>query len=136
MILSLLERFKPSLPLFTLLILASGVAVPVMAASPRLQVFFASDFTDQAYQKKTYDKVAGSWKMPVETPAPGKKCVVIITIYKDGKASKPLLHMQSGSELWDQAALEALVAASPFDALPKSYKGDVVEVHWHFEWAN
>jgi protein TonB len=58
--------------------------------------------------------------------------VVIVTIRKDGTASAPALHMKSGSDAWDAAAMEAVRKAAPFDPLPKSYRPPSVEVHFHF----
>ena|SRR5881296_2831995 len=104
------------------------------AAAPQLKVYFAADFKDEAYQKKTYMKVASAWKRPTSTPKPGKKAVVIAVIQKDGTAPGPTLHLASGSEAWDKAALEAVLKASPFDPLPRTYARPGVEVHFHFEY--
>jgi protein TonB len=96
-------------------------------------VFFASTFKDQAYQQTAYQKVASSWKRPAASPKAGAKAVVIVTIGRDGKTTPPVLHLASGSDAWDAAALEALKKAAPFEPLPKSYSGPSVEVHFHFE---
>jgi TonB family protein len=118
-----------------LLVLPGGPLAPrAFAGTPRLQVFFAADFTDTAYQQKIYQKVAASWKRPSEAPATGKKAVVIAHIRKDGKIPEPVLHLKSGSEAWDTAALEAVRSAAPFDALPAAYARPSVEVHFHFEY--
>jgi protein TonB len=117
----------------TALALGSLIAA-VAAGTPSLKLFFASDFTDQVYQQKTYTKVAGTWKMPAEAPEPGKKAVVITTIMKDGTTAGAKLHYESGSEAWDAAAVAAIENASPFDPLPKGYSGASVEVHFHFEY--
>ena len=116
-----------------LLVLAS--TSPVLAAAPRLQVFFAADFKGAGYQKKAFDKVARSWSMPKETPTPGGKAVVVVTIKRDGTTGGTRLHHRSGSDPWDAAALKALSKAPPFDPLPKNYKRDTVEAHFHFEYA-
>lgn len=105
------------------------------ACAPRLQAFFASDFKDQAYQQKAYRKVASAWKRPDGSPKPGGKTVVIVTISRDGTATPPALHLESGTESWDAAAVEALKKAPPFDPLPKTHSGPSVEVHFHFECA-
>jgi TonB family protein len=127
-----------------LLVLAGAVAMAFGTGSkvappgatghcaPSLQAYFAKDFTDQAYQHKAYQKVAGQWKRPASDPRPGSKAVVIATIARDGKAPSPTLHMKSGSESWDAAALAAVKAAAPFDPLPASYPQPSVEVHFHF----
>lgn len=103
--------------------------------TPRLQVFFAADFKDQAYQQKAYHRVGSSWKRPAGSPKAGGKTVVIVTIGGDGKATPPDLHLKSGSDAWDAAAAEAVKNASPFDPLPKGHSGPSVEVHFHFECA-
>ena len=102
------------------------------APAPSLQVFFVADFNDQVYQKKVYAKVAGFWKMPTRMPAVGNKAVVKIEILRDGKCSEPTLQHKSGTRAWDDAALEALRRAAPFEPLPKSFSRDSVEVHFHF----
>jgi len=105
---------------------------PPGRCAPSLQVFFASDFTDQAYQKKVYDKVGSLWRRPPADPKRGAKTVVITTIGRDGKGAPPLLHMKSGSDAWDTAALAAVKSASPFPPLPAAYPQPGVEVHFHF----
>ena len=112
---------------------ASGVS-ELTASAPQLKVYFASDFKDPVYQRKTYMKVASSWKRPTSTPKPGKKAVVIAVIQNDGTAAGPTLHLASGSDAWDKAALAAVKKASPFDPLPKTYSRSSVEVHFHFEY--
>jgi periplasmic protein TonB len=118
-----------------LVFLADAPGVSRLAATaPQLKVYFASEFKDEAYQKKTYTKVASAWKRPAGTPEPGKKAVVIAVIQKDGTAPAPTLHLASGSDPWDRAALEAVRKAAPFDPLPKTYARPSVEVHFHFEY--
>jgi len=107
---------------------------PLRAAAPRLQVYFAADFKDAAYQKGVYTKVASAWKRPAAAPKPGGKAVVIAVIQKDGAAPGPTLHLASGSDEWDQSAIAAVTRASPFGPLPKSYTRASVEVHFHFEY--
>jgi len=116
-------------------ILCLSIATPGHAAAPSLSVYFAADFKDQAYQSKVFKKVAGSWSMPAETPEPGSKAVVVVTIRRDGETSGTRLHHRSGSDAWDVAAIQALSKAAPFDPLPKSYGSDSVEVHFHFAYA-
>jgi outer membrane biosynthesis protein TonB len=125
---------RPVLPGVLLLIACMAPPTPLHAGTPRLQMYFAADFTDQAYQKKTYAEVAAAWKMPAETPKEGAKTVVIVRIQRDGAAPDPTLHLLSGSEPWDKAALDAIHRAAPFDPLPKTHRGGSVEVHFHFEY--
>ena len=119
----------------TWLLLLVGLAAPLMAGTPGLQVFFAADFKDQAYQQKTFKRVASVWKMPKETPEPGSKSVVVVEILKNGKMGGMRLHHSSGSDPWDAAAIKAVEEAAPFGPLPKSYPRSSVEAHFHFEYA-
>jgi TonB family protein len=112
---------------------AATGAPAVKACSPQLQSYFASDFKDAAYQQKAFQKVASGWKRPQASPAAGSKAVVIASIAANGSVAAPVLHMKSGSDGWDAAALAAVKAAAPFDPLPKSYAHPSVEVHFHFE---
>lgn len=63
------------------------------------------------------------------------KAVVIATIAREGKVLDETLHMKSGSDEWDAAAMEAIGKAAPFGPLPSAYKGGSVGVHFHFEYA-
>ena len=116
--------------------LCLSVATLCLAAAPSLQVYFAADFKDQAYRSKVFKRVAGSWSMPAETPKPGGKAVVVVTIRRGGETSGTRLHHRSGSDAWDAAAIQTLSKAAPFDPLPKSYAPDSVEVHFHFAYAD
>src|SRR5262245_36019723 len=135
----MVRRIGSIASVFAVLAVVCGDGLPARAAAasctPRLQVFFAADFKDEAYQKKAYQKAAAAWVRPKESPQPGGKAVVIVTIGSDGKTTPPVLHFKSGSEAWDAAALAALKKAAPFDPLPKSAGRGSVEVHFHFECA-
>jgi outer membrane biosynthesis protein TonB len=125
-------------PALSVTFAAAGPAATTPGAkgcSPQLHSYFASDFKDADYQKKMFQQVASAWKRPKESPAAGAKAVVITSIAASGAASTPALHMKSGSDVWDAAALAAVKAAAPFDPLPKSYAHPSVEVHFHFECA-
>jgi len=108
-------------------------ATAAWGAKPTLRVFFASQFKDVPYQKAAVDKVYKAWRPPVDMPKEGSKTVVIVTILRDGTVSETKLHYKSGSDKWDAAALAATKAAAPFGELPKSYYGNSVEAHFHFD---
>ncbi len=123
-----------------LVLIACIILIPVQpliaaAAAPRLQVFFASDFTDREYQKESYSKVAALWTMPAKMPPEGSKAVVVVVILRDGKGADLRLHFQSGSQDWDDAAVAAVKSAAPFSPLPKEYGRDSVEAHFHFVYS-
>lgn len=124
---------RPMLRTFITALALVAIAGGAMAATPNLRAFFASDFTDAAYQQKTFEKVGRAWKRPAEMPEPGSKSVVIVTILRDGSLLERKLHHESGSKAWDEAAMAAVKTAAPLDPLPKSYPRTSVEVHFHFE---
>lgn len=117
-------------------ILAIEAAAPLLAdGKPSLNVYFQKTLAETAYQKKVFGKVAKAWRMPAALPAVGKKTVVQAVIAKDGKLASAMISMASGSKAWDDAALSAVRAASPFEALPEGFEYRSVEVHFHFALA-
>jgi protein TonB len=111
-------------------------AAPALAAggSPRLQTFFQGNLST-AYQQKVYNRVAQRWTQPAQTPAVGKKSVVVAFIAKDGKLISAELKEASGSKAWDAAALAAVKKAAPFDPVPAGFSSPTVELHVHVAWA-
>jgi len=103
------------------------------AGRPELKVYFKSNLTDAAYQKKTFDRVAKGWKAPGASQVPdvGKKTVVQAVIGRDGALTSAVVSMKSGKKGWDDAALKAVASASPYDPLPAGFKPPSVEVHFH-----
>lgn len=109
-----------------------AVALPAFAAGqPSLNVYFQSTLKDASYQKKVFQKVAGTWKAPASTPAVGKKCVVQAVLSRDGRVQSAFVSMESGAKSWDKAALAAVEQSSPFPALPSTYEQKTLEVHFH-----
>jgi TonB family protein len=103
------------------------------AGRPELKVYFQSNLTDAAYQKKTFERAAKGWKAPgaSEIPPVGKKTVVQAVIARDGTVTSAFVSMKSGKKGWDAAALKAVKSSSPFDPLPAGFRPPSVEVHFH-----
>jgi len=106
-------------------------AASLLAATPALNVYFQSTLKDAVYQKKTFDRVAKTWKTPRATPKVGAKTVVQAVIAKDGKLASASVSMSSGVKEWDDAALAAVKKAAPYDPLPAGYKYPSLEAHFH-----
>ena len=116
-------------------ILSAGRSLAVGApaeASPRLNAYFATDFTDMAYQQAAVNRVLKAWKPVRPLPAAGKRTVVVSTIGRDGALLDARFHMNSGQKAFDDAAMAAVKGGAPFGEFPKGYARPVVEVHWHF----
>jgi protein TonB len=128
-----MKSVRAALALGTALAAAVPAAPAFVAGRPELKVYFQSNLTDAAYQKKTFERVAAKWKTPpgAEVPAVGKKTVVQAVIDKDGKLVSAVVSLSSGKKGWDEAARKAVASASPFDPLPAGFKPRSVEVHFH-----
>ena len=116
------------------LLIAAALVLAAPKVVPRFNAYFASAFTDAAYQKEAAAKVMKGWK-PVAGPEPGKKTVLIAMIGRDGKLMGLRDNMTTGNKAWDDAAIAAVKAAAPFAPLPKTYTYPTLEVHFHFEAA-
>ena len=116
------------------ILVAAGLSGSASAAGrPELKVYFQSNLSDAAYQKKTFDRVAKKWKAPgaSEIPEVGRKTVVQAVIGRDGALVSALVSLKSGKKGWDDAALKAVKSSSPFDPLPASFSPQSVEAHFH-----
>jgi len=125
---------KHSVVVAVTVLAALGRAGSVLAAGrPELKVYFQSNLTDTAYQKKTFDRVAKAWKAPAASQIAevGKKTVVQAVIGRDGALVSAVVSMKSGKKGWDDAALAAVKHAVPFDPLPSSFRHPTIEVHFH-----
>ena len=118
---------------FTVLAALGAAGTAFAAGRPELKVYFQSNLTDAAYQKKTFDRVAKGWKAPAASQIPevGRKAVVQAVIDKEGKLVSAVVSMSSGKKGWDDAAAKAVASASPYDPLPAGFKPRSVEVHFH-----
>ena len=128
-----MKRVRTALALVTAFAAAVPAATALAAGRPELKVYFQSNLTDAAYQKKTFDRVAKGWKAPGASQVPdvGKKTVVQAVIGRDGALTSAVVSMKSGKKGWDDAALKAVASASPYDPLPAGFKPPSVEVHFH-----
>lgn len=112
--------------------MSCALAVSAFAAGrPSLRVYYQTTLTDTGWQKRAFDRLAKTWKMPASAPAVGKKCVVQTAIARDGRLISAELSMTSGVKAWDDAALDAVVRAAPYEALPAGYGHARLEVHVH-----
>jgi len=114
------------------LVLVTGVlATAAGAPQASMKAYFASNFTDTTYQQAAVNAVLKAWKPAPPLPA-GKKTVVISTIARDGKVVETRFNLKSGSDPFDQSALQAVKTAA-LPPLPRAFPVNSVEVHWHFE---
>ncbi|SET20213.1 TonB family protein [Stigmatella erecta] len=128
-------RFRFWLALLSALLV--GPAALAAGGHSQLQTFFQGQLNSADYQKKVFDRVARTWKQPGarHAPGPGKKAIVQAMVAPDGQLLSTALVMESGSKVWDAAALNAVKKAAPFPRLPADYASPALEVHFHWSWA-
>ncbi len=121
-------------------VLALTLAPVAWAAKGRaqLQTFFQGSLTSTSYQQKVFDRFARKYRQPGSKhfPKPGQRSVIQAVIGKDGKLVSTVLSMESGSKVWDEAALSAVKKAAPFPPLPDDYAAPTLEVHFHVSWSS
>ena len=126
-----LRRLLP----FMVALIAIAASVPARAGAPDMKSYPSAELRDPGYHQNVHQKVGSAWKRPAQAPKEGARTVVIATILRDGSLMEgPRLHMKSGSDAWDAAAIDAVKRAAPFPPLPKSYPRTSLEVHFHFEY--
>jgi protein TonB len=101
-----------------------------------LTIYFQSTLKDQAYQQKTFKRVAAAWKAPegARFPKVGTKTVVRAVIASDGRLVSTDVSTECGEKKWDAAVERAVRSASPYDPLPKGFKYPSVEAHFHMSY--
>lgn len=125
---------------FLSLLAVLALAMPSMARAAgghaQLQTYFQGSLSNADYQKKVFERVGRAYKQPSakHAPKPGKKAIVQAVVSQDGKLVSTSVLMESGSKVWDDAALAAVKKAAPFPPLPKDYGAPTVEVHFHLSW--
>jgi TonB family protein len=62
------------------------------------------------------------------------RTVVQFSIAKDGSVPKLVIHMPSGSEPLDRAAVAGISASNPFPPLPNEYRGNVLRLQLVFSY--
>lgn len=104
-------------------------SLPRGSAKVRLE---GEKFTDDFYLNLIISKIGSNWINPVRG---GKRLstVIYFKIARDGTIFDAKVEKKSGSLLFDQAALRAVLVSSPMPPLPDSYSGDHLGVHFEFE---
>lgn len=90
------------------------------------------DFPFAYYLMTIRRKVAGTWNVPQSSAGGELQCRVHFRIARDGQIVSPEIELSSGVFLFDQAALRAVIEASPMPPLPDEYRGDNLGVHFSF----
>ena len=94
----------------------------------------ASDFPFTYYLRLIQSKIGERWTPPRAAATGGERVVVLFEIQRDGAVREPSVEKSSGNNLYDQAAVRAIMEASPFPPLPPEFKASSLRVHFGFEF--
>jgi len=82
------------------------------------------------YAGIVFAKIKSMWRNPVE--AASLQATISFKIQKDGEVTDAVIEVSSGNNFYDQAALRAVLTASPMPPLPTHYAGKDLTVHLNF----
>lgn len=84
------------------------------------------------YYRIIHDRVWENWIYPLELGNRDVAIIVAIKISRDGSLLDHKLEKSSGSELFDQSLINAVIKAAPFPALPEGLEGEYLETGLRF----
>jgi protein TonB len=92
------------------------------------------DFPFAYYLATIKRKIAANWRVPGTAQGGAIHCRVYFTINKSGSLDPPVVETSSGNFLFDQAAVRAVIQASPLPPLPGGFTDDYLGVHFSFAY--
>lgn len=95
-------------------------------------VLDTEEFPFHYYLTTMKRKIAANWSVPGAGQA--RYCVVHFRVSGNGSIDAPSIETPSGNFLFDQAALRAVVQASPLPPLPPGFPDDYLGVHFSFAY--
>lgn len=92
-----------------------------------------SDFPYAWYLRQVTAKIEEAWQHQNQLNEPSQRPRVLFEIQRDGSIRPPRIGQTSGNPLYDQAALRAIVEASPFPPLPRDWPKPSLTVEMTFQ---
>jgi TonB family protein len=92
-----------------------------------------SDFPYAWYLRQVLQKVEQEWQRQNQPNDPPQKPQVYVEIQRDGSIKPPAIHKSSGNSFYDNAALRAVMAASPFPRLPDDWTKPSLRILFTFD---
>jgi protein TonB len=92
------------------------------------------DFPFAYYIAAMKRKIAAYWRVPGASGTTSLYCRVYFRVGKNGSIESPDVEESSGLFLFDQAALRAVVQASPLPPLPREFTDNYLGVHFSFAY--
>jgi protein TonB len=92
-----------------------------------------SDFPYAWYLRQVLQKVEGEWQRQNQRAEPNQKPLIFVEIHRDGSIRTPTIDKSSGNDLYDRAAVRAVLDASPFPPLPQDWARPSLRVQFTFD---
>ncbi|HZP35775.1 MAG TPA: TonB family protein [Methylomirabilota bacterium] len=92
-----------------------------------------SDFPYAWYLRQVLQKVEQEWQRQNQPSEPPHKPQVYVEIQRDGSIRPPTIQKSSGNSYYDNAALRAVMAASPFPKLPDDWSKPSLRILFTFD---
>lgn len=96
-----------------------------------------SDFPYAWWVRAAMAKVQDQWQRQNQFSEPPQKPQILVEVQRDGSIARiPMIEKSSGNSVYDQAAVRAVMAASPLPKLPDEWSsGSVLRLHITFDLA-
>lgn len=91
-----------------------------------------NDLTSDTYVDNLTEKIKSNWNVANNSDFKNKKAVASFSIKKDGSLARAYIIKHSGDEDFDTAAMDAIYKSGPFEAIPKDYKCNTMNVNFTF----
>ena len=91
------------------------------------------DFPHAWYLRQVLQKVEQEWQRQNQPAEPPQKPQIYVEIQRDGSIGAPAIHKSSGNAFYDNAALRAVMAASPFPKLPDDWTKPTLRILFTFD---
>lgn len=91
------------------------------------------DFPHAWYLRQVLQKVQEEWQRQNQSNDPSEKPLISVEIMRDGSIKPPAIDKSSGNTFYDNAALRAVMGASPFPKLPDEWTKPSLRVIFRFD---
>ena len=91
------------------------------------------DFPHAWYLRQVLQKVEQEWQRQNQPRDPQQKPQIYVEIQRDGSIMPPAIHKSSGNSFYDNAALRAVMGASPFPKLPDDWTKPSLRILFTFD---
>jgi colicin import membrane protein len=91
------------------------------------------DFPHAWYLRQVLQKVEQEWQRQNQPNDPQQKPQIYVEIQRDGSIKPPAIHKSSGNSFYDNAALRAVMGASPFPKLPDDWTKPSLRILFTFD---